>query len=181
MRVSFNMVALVAISASACAIPVANSSSAAPGTSRSSSTRAAAPLRSAYGATEARIFDLINAQRRSRGLGPLVYNEQLDHMAKIQAGNMARYEKMAHELPQAELPTMGDRARYVGYPYGRLAENVAAGYPSAESVVQGWMNSRGHRENILDRGVVETGIGVMRSRDGALYFCQVFGRRLTGA
>jgi uncharacterized protein YkwD len=56
---------------------------------------------------------------------------------------------------------------------------VAMGYPDAPAVVQGWMTSTGHRENILDRGVVETGIGVFRSADGSLYFCQVFGRRLT--
>lgn len=140
--------------------------------------RPAAPIRSAYGATEARIFDLVNAQRRRLGLQALVYNEQLDQMAKIQARDMARFEKMAHVLPQSDLPTLADRARYTGYVYGRLAENVALGYPSAEAVVQGWMGSQGHRENILNREVVETGVGVMRSRDGGLYYCQVFGRRL---
>jgi uncharacterized protein YkwD len=132
-----------------------------------------------YGATEARIFDLINAERRHNGLPMLVYSEQLDRMAKIQAENMARFQKMAHTLPNAQLPTLGDRARYVGYPFGRLTENVALGYPNAETAVEGWMNSSGHRRNILDSGVVETGIGVARSSAGGLYYCQVFARRLT--
>ncbi|MFN2636033.1 MAG: CAP domain-containing protein [Gemmatimonadaceae bacterium] len=138
-----------------------------------------ARVSSPYGATEARIFDLINAQRRERALAPLVYNEQLDRAAKIQAENMAKFQKMAHVLPGSNLPTLGDRARFVGYPYNLLAENIAVGYPDAGAVVQGWMASTGHRQNILDRAVVETGIGVFRSEGGALYFCQVFGRRLS--
>jgi uncharacterized protein YkwD len=137
-----------------------------------------APL-GAFAKSESRIFALINSERRQRGLAPLVYNSRLDQMAKIQADQMASFQKMAHVLPGAELPTLDDRARRVGYVYGRIAENVALGYPTAEAVVQGWMGSKGHRENILDRGVVETGIGIARSSAGGLYFCQVFGRRLT--
>jgi uncharacterized protein YkwD len=129
-------------------------------------------------ATESRIFELINAQRRHNGLPALVYNPQLDRMAKIQAENMARYQKMAHVIPQSELPTLADRARYVGYPFGRIAENVALGYPNAETVVEGWMTSKGHRANILNPDVVETGLGIARSSAGGLYYCQVFGRQL---
>lgn len=153
-----------------CAIPMAG---AAPSTTSSS------PAPSSYSATESRIFDLINRQRQRQGLKPLVFNRELDRMAKIQAENMARFQKMAHTIPDASLPTLGDRARYVGYGYSRLAENVALGYPNAETVVEGWMNSRGHRQNILDGGVVETGIGIARSSAGGIYYCQVFGRQLS--
>ena len=132
-----------------------------------------------YGTTEARILNLINAERQRQGLPALLYNAQLDRMAKIQAENMAYFQKMAHTIPESQLPTLGDRARHVGYPFGRLAENVALGYPNAETVVQGWMNSSGHRRNILDGTVEETGIGIARSSAGSLYYCQVFGRRLT--
>jgi uncharacterized protein YkwD len=132
-----------------------------------------------YGATVSRIFDLINAERRHQGLPALVFNAQLDQMANIQAQNMAHFQKMAHVIPEASLPTMGDRARHVGYPFGRLAENVALGYPDAETVVQGWMTSKGHRANILNPDVVETGIAIARSSNGGLYYCQVFGRRLS--
>jgi uncharacterized protein YkwD len=99
-------------------------------------------------------------------------------MAKIQAQNMARFQKMSHVLPQSSLPTLVDRARYAGYQFGRIAENVAEGFPSAQTVVDGWMASKGHRANILDRDVEETGIGIARSPNGVLYFCQVFGHRL---
>ena len=153
-----------------CTIPMAGAVTPAAAT-------AAPPNRSAYGTTESRIFDLINAQRQHQGLRPLVYNAQLDRMAKIQADNMARFQKMAHVLPDANLPSLGDRARYVGYTYGRIAENVALGFPNAETVVEGWMNSSGHRRNILDREVIETGIGIARSSAGGIYYCQVFGRQ----
>jgi len=151
-----------------CTLPVS--------TTPSSSARGTAP--SALGARESRIFDLINAERRRQGLPGLAYNPQLDRMAKIQAQNMARFQKMAHVLPESNLPTLADRARYVGYPFGRVAENVALGYPDAETVVAGWMASRGHRANILQRDVVETGIGIARSSAGGVYYCQVFGRQL---
>ena len=125
-----------------------------------------------------RIFDLINAERRHQGLSALTYNPQLDRMAKIQAQNMARFQKMAHVLPEAEQPTLVSRAQYVGYAFGRIAENVALGYPNAETVVQGWMASKAHRTNILNRDVGETGIAIAKSSLGGVYYCQVFGRQL---
>ena len=76
------------------------------------------------------------------------------------------------------MPTLSDRARNSRYPYARLAENVALGYPNAETVVEGWMASKGHRANILQRDVEETGIAIARSSAGGIYYCQVFGRRM---
>ena len=134
---------------------------------------------SAYTASVSRIFELINVERRRRGLRALVFNAQLDQMARIQATNMAYFQKMAHVIPQAQLPALSDRASSVGYFYAEVAENIALGYQSPEAVVQGWMNSPGHRANILNPGVVETGIAIARSAAGGLYYCQVFGRRLS--
>jgi uncharacterized protein YkwD len=151
-----------------CSIPV--------NTTSSPATSSTAPV--TLGATEARIFWLVNAERRRQGLPDLVYNPQLDRMATIQAKNMARFQKMAHVIPESSLPTLTDRAHESGYPYARLAENVALGYPNAETVVQGWMASKGHRANILERDVAETGIAIARSSAGGLYYCQVFGRRM---
>ncbi len=165
----FLPIALAALVAAGCAVPVVGSAPA----------PASAASKDRFGATEARIFGLINAERRDQGVPALVYNEQLDQMAVIQARNMAHFKKMAHVLPEASLPTLGDRARYVAYPFGRLAENVALGFPDAETVVQGWMTSKGHRANILNSDVVETGIAIARSSAGGLYYCQVFGRRLS--
>jgi uncharacterized protein YkwD len=169
----------VALLVAGCAIPVGAPAPSAPARASGSAGKIAGASPSAYSDTEARIFDLINAERRHQGLAALAYNAQLDRMAKIQAANMAALHKMAHTLPESQLPTLGDRASFVGYPFGRMAENVAEGFPNAETVVQGWMGSSGHRHNILNADVVETGIGIARAQGGGLYFCQVFGRRLT--
>jgi uncharacterized protein YkwD len=163
----FLPVALAVLVAAGCMVPISGSPPSPPSITPARRT------------AEGRIFDLINAERRHQGLPGLVFNEQLDQMAQIQAKNMARFQRMAHVLPEASLPTLADRAHYVAYPYGRLAENVALGYPDAESVVQGWMTSKGHRANILNSDVVETGIAIARSSAGGLYYCQVFGRRLS--
>ena len=178
MRFSTALLAASLLPVFACAYPVTSTGSAGVGRASTAEPAPARATGSAYGPTEARIFDLINAERRHQGLRPLVFNAQLNQMARIQAQNMAYYQKMAHILPNATLPTLGDRAHYVGYSYGRLAENVALGYPNADMVVEGWMNSHGHRLNILDGGVVETGIAVAKSATGGLYYCQVFGRQL---
>lgn len=129
---------------------------------------------------EREIIRLVNVERRRNRLDTLVFNAALDKAARIQAVEMAAERKMAHELPGAPLPTLKDRARSAGYEYRQLAENIAYGYPSARGVVDGWMKSPPHRANILDRGVVETGVGVARAKTGELYFCQVFGGRLYG-
>jgi uncharacterized protein YkwD len=151
-----------------CTVPV--------NTTSSPSAPSTAP--STIGATESRIFNLVNAERTRQGLPNLVYSAQLDRMARIQAENMARFQKMAHVIPESTLPTLVDRAHASGYAFARLAENVALGYPNAATVVQGWMASKGHRANILNRDVEETGIAIARSSAGGIYYCQVFGRRL---
>ena len=131
-----------------------------------------------YTRIEGEIMHLVNLQRAGHGLDTLIWNAALDKAAKIQAVNMAGEGKMAHDLPNADHPTLKDRVTFVGYAYRRLAENIAYGYPDAHYAVDGWMASSGHRANILDRAVTETGIGVARSATGELYYCQVFGARL---
>lgn len=159
--------AFASLAAGACSVP---------GVGTAFSPTAASAIER-HRATEARIFNLINAERKERGLPALVHNEQLDRMASIQAHNMAHFQRMAHVLPEAKLPTLTDRAYHVAYPFGQLAENIALGYPDAETVVHGWMTSKGHRANILHSEVEETGIGIARSSAGGVYYCQVFGRR----
>lgn len=144
--------------------------------------RTAAPgpgIENPYGTMESRIFALVNAERKKRGLKALAWNPRLDQAAKLHARNMATYKKMAHVIPESRFPTLTQRAQYVSYPYAMIAENIALGYPDAESVVRGWMESAGHRRNILSPDVSELGTGVVGSASGGLYFCQVFGRQLT--
>ncbi|MDQ3673498.1 MAG: CAP domain-containing protein [Gemmatimonadota bacterium] len=128
---------------------------------------------------ESHILTLVNAERKRRGISELAWNPRLDQAAKLHARNMATYRKMAHVIPESKTPTLTHRAQYVAYPYSMIAENIALGHPDAESVVRDWMASPGHRRNILNPQVSEIGTGVVRSTTGGLYFCQVFGKRLT--
>jgi uncharacterized protein YkwD len=131
-----------------------------------------------YDRIEREVIHLVNVERMRNGRDTLVLNQSLQKAATVQAVQMAARRKMAHELPGADYPTLGDRIRYAGYVYRRLTENIAYGYPTAANAVAAWMTSPGHRQNILDRGVRETAVGVARAKTGELYYCEVFGTRL---
>ena len=88
---------------------------------------------------------------------------------------MAARDYFDHESPEGDGP--GDRAAAQGYP-DWSGENIAMGYATAESVVAGWMDSRGHRRNILECGSVAIGVGAVDSGDPqrGIYWTQMFGR-----
>jgi uncharacterized protein YkwD len=125
---------------------------------------------------EREIIGYTNQERERHRLPLLRLNLQLLRAAQHHARNMARFEEMAHELAQADLPTMVDRALYYGYAYRWLGENVAYGYPDARSVVAAWMDSPGHRANILGSDFTEIGVGLRVGGDGLTYYCQLFGQ-----
>jgi uncharacterized protein YkwD len=127
-------------------------------------------------AVEQSIVALVNQQRVLNGLAPLVVNTKLVTMAEIHSQDMARLDQMEHDLPGAALPTLEDRAAYVGYSYSWLGENIAAGYPDAASVMAGWMASPGHRANILSPNFTEIGVAIAYDSAGQPYYTQVFGQ-----
>jgi uncharacterized protein YkwD len=147
-------------------IPVSPAPSPIPGPSPST------PSLSDY---EAQIVSLVNQERQSRGLATLMINSRLQAAARLQAQQMADAGIMAHELPGASFPGLIDRIRHVGYAYRMAGENIAVGYRNAVSVMQAWMNSEGHRENILERGYRELGVAIVANARGDIYYCQVFG------
>lgn len=116
---------------------------------------------------EGSIHSLTNTERTKRSLGKLGTNACLKRYALAQAQRQARENRMYHQQMQPILRACG--LRYVG-------ENVAAGYPTAQSVMTGWMNSPGHRANILKREFNRLGVGVAYSTSGRSYYCQVFGQ-----
>ena len=129
----------------------------------------------ALSATEQAIVNLVNQVRQQNGLGALTVNAKLVQAAKIHANDMATLNIMAHDLPGAALPGLIDRARYVGYQYSSMGENIAYNFPDATSVMNAWMNSPGHRANILDPSYTEIGVGIALDSQGSPYYCQVFG------
>ncbi|MGF1490839.1 MAG: CAP domain-containing protein [Prochloraceae cyanobacterium] len=126
---------------------------------------------------ETQVFQLTNQVRQKYGLSPLRWNCQLIEAAQKHTRDMANMRRISHTGSDGS--QLADRVRRVGYRYSYIAENVAAGYRSPEAVVNGWMNSPGHRKNILNPNATEIGIGfvsIQGDRYGS-YWTQVFGRR----
>lgn len=128
------------------------------------------------------IIDQTNAFREEQGLSPVERNENLMEAAKYFAQFMARTDKYGHT---ADGKRPSERAKEHGYEYCIVTENIAyqyssAGFETAElatKFVEGWKNSPGHRKNMLDKDVTQTGVAVARSdKTGNYYAVQMFGR-----
>lgn len=103
------------------------------------------------------VVRLINEARAARGLAPLDIDMRLVEAAQAHARDMAANVRVAHEGSDGSEPAA--RATRAGYPWTFIAENVAAGYGSAPAVVEGWLDSRSHRENMLSERARHVGIG----------------------
>jgi uncharacterized protein YkwD len=116
-----------------------------------------------------------NQARARNGLPALRTNAQLMEAARIHAEQMAAHQRSEHTISGARYPTMQSRLQAVGYAYSRAAENVAWNQRAAQDVVNTWMNSSGHRANILNAELTEIGAAMVRSSKGEPYWIQVFG------
>ena len=103
------------------------------------------------------VVSLTNNFRRQNGLSALTANPLLNAAAQTQSQNMALQDYFDHTAPDGSTP--GQRVTAAGYQWSRVAENIGAGYNTADAVVQGWINSPGHRANMLDPNVTEIGVG----------------------
>lgn len=127
---------------------------------------------------ESRAFLQANIARDRCGLDGLEIRLDLMDVARVHAVDMARRSYFAHYSPEGMGP--GERARSHGIPFHAYAENLARVKYSADPAglaVIGWIESPGHRRNLLDEGRVGyryTGIGVAQGEDGAVYLAQVF-------
>lgn len=116
----------------------------------------ATATQSAPAGSAKRVLDLVNAERVAAGCPALTADPQLAAAATAHAVDMVARQFFDHESPDGSTPA--DRATAAGYS-GAVAENIATGYASAEAVVAGWMDSEGHRANILDCDQRVSGIG----------------------
>ena len=135
-----------------------------------------APAAGSMSAMEQQVVDLTNAARAQNGLPPLQVSSSLVVAAQVHSGDMARLNVLDHTLPGVAQPTLESRAAAVGYKYSWLGENIAFNYPDAPSVVAGWMNSPGHRANILNPNFTEIGVSVAWNSLNQAYFTEEFGR-----
>lgn len=125
------------------------------------------------------IVTLTNNFRSQNGLAPVRLNTQLTTAAQNQSQGMALQDYFDHVSPTGTTP--GQRATAAGYRWSRVSENIGAGYTTAAGVVQGWIDSPGHRANMLDPKVSEIGVGYFflgndtGNENWNYYWTQVFG------
>jgi len=108
----------------------------------------------------------LNAQRSAAGLRPLAYNGQLSQAAMRHACDMQANGFFDHR--GSDGTNSHQRVTSVGYRSCLTAENLAFGYPQAMTVVNGWMNSPGHRQNMMHHNATEFGIGLAAGRNGPI-------------
>ncbi|OKH25127.1 type I secretion protein [Hydrococcus rivularis NIES-593] len=127
-----------------------------------------------------RILELVNQERAKQGLRSLSLSQKLDAAADGHSGRMANGDFFSHVDPgNGSRPS--DRATQAGYRWTTVGENIAAGQTSPEAVMQAWMNSSGHRANILNPNYTHLGVGYayLANDSGRInyqrYWTQVFG------
>lgn len=127
----------------------------------------AAPSVSNY---ERRVVELVNVERQKNGLAPLTLDPAISNVARIKSKDMSDNNYFAHQSPT--YGSAGDMLSQHGIRYSAWGENIAAGQRTPEEVVSAWMNSPGHRANIL--GSHYTKIGVAYVNNGRPYWTQMF-------
>lgn len=108
-------------------------------------------------AYERAVVELVNEHRASYGLSPLTLSEDLCVKARIKSKDMADNNYFSHNSPTYGSPF--DMMKALGISYRSAAENIAMGQTTPAAVVTAWMNSQGHRENILSEKYTTIGVG----------------------
>ena len=120
---------------------------------------------------EREVFDLINKQRTQNGLSPLRENSELQRVARIKAQDMVDNNYFSHTSPTYGSPF--DMMKSFKISYNTAGENIA-GNSSNSAAVNAWMNSSGHKANILNSSYNYTGIGVVSSQKYGKIYVQMF-------
>ncbi|MEM1485114.1 CAP domain-containing protein [Oscillospiraceae bacterium PP1C4] len=157
-----------------------SSSSEATNTSSSSSSEAANTSSSSaadvttgsYREFQKRVVELVNEARAQNGLGALTENAELDKIATLKSQDMADLNYFSHTSPTYGSPF--DMLSQFGITYRAAGENIAMGQPTPEAVMNAWMNSQGHRENILNANYDKIGVGIVKNANGQYIWTQTF-------
>ena len=119
------------------------------------------------------VLTLVNQERAKAGCRAVTRDSRLAKAARAHSADMAARNYFDHTTPEGV--TFDKRIIQAGYRYSRAAENIALGQSSPASVMKGWMNSKGHRDNILNCALTNLGVGLAHSTGGRPYWTQDFG------
>ena len=145
-----------------------NSNNTSTNNNTSNNTRATT---STLSADEKEVFNLINQQRINNGLSALKIDEEVQKVARIKAQDMVNNNYFAHESPTYGTPFQ--MLKNYGISYKTAGENIA-GNSSNTGAVNAWMNSPGHKANILNSSFNYTGIGIVNSNKYGKIYVQMF-------
>ncbi len=121
---------------------------------------------------ENEVIRLVNVQRSKAGLQSLTQNWQLSRVARYKSQDMIDKGYFSHTSP-----TYGSPFRMMesfGIRYSAAGENIAMGQRSPAEVMNAWMNSPGHRNNIMSPSFTQIGVGLAKDRNGRMYWTQMF-------
>lgn len=128
-----------------------------------------------------RLVDVVNRQRALNGVRPVTLEPRLSKAAQAHSDDMARRDYFHHKSPDGR--DVADRVQSAGYPWRIVEENLSAGLSDPDSVVNSWMTSPEHRDNMLNPDVTDVGAGVTEVRPGtghsrySVYWTAVFAAR----
>lgn len=117
----------------------------------------------------AQVVSLVNAERAKHGLSALTMDSSVTAAAQVRAGEL--YQSFSHTRPDGR--SCFTALREAGAAYSGAGENIAYGQRSPEAVMQAWMNSSGHRANILSNKYTKIGVGYT-VKNGVTYWTQMF-------
>jgi len=121
---------------------------------------------------EKKILELVNEERKKENLNTLTWNEKLAEVARSHSEDMVKRKFFSHTNPDGQSPF--DRYKENGISYSYAAENIAAGNVTPEEAMNSWMNSDGHRANILNPDLDEIGVGLAFGGSYGYYWTQCF-------
>jgi len=133
---------------------------------------AAAPASANIGAYEQQVADLVNKEIAAAGLPALKVNTQLAGDAEKKAEDLRDKNYFDHNSPTYGSPF--DMMKQFGIKYSTAGENIAKGQRTPGDVMNGWMNSPGHKANIMNANYTEIGVGYVTDSNGGTYWVQMF-------
>lgn len=118
------------------------------------------------------VLRLVNVERSKMGLKELTLNTELSRVATLKSQDMIDKNYFSHTSPTYGSPF--DMMKKFNISYRTAGENIAMGQKTPAQVVEAWMNSEGHRANILNANYTDLGVGVAKSSKGTIYWTQMF-------
>lgn len=118
------------------------------------------------------ILNLVNIERKKAGVNPLTLSSKLTSVANVKAKDMAVNKYFSHQSPTYGSPF--EMLQHFGVKYSYAGENIAAGQRTSKEVMNSWLNSSGHRANILNKNYTELGVGFYAGGLYDTYWVQQF-------